>query len=95
MKDVFLALSMSLDGYVAGLKDNVEPPHRWLFSGDTTSHHEGLRHVGMSTASASRDIVDDYFDHTGACVVGRTTFELSDPPGRPAAVPDAVLHRLP
>lgn len=31
---VFLALSMSLDGYVAGPDDDVEPLHRWLFNGD-------------------------------------------------------------
>jgi hypothetical protein len=29
--DVFLALSMSLDGYVAGPSDNMEPLQRWLF----------------------------------------------------------------
>lgn len=73
MGDVFLALSMSLDGYVAGPGGNVEPLHRWLFSGPAASRYGN----GMSMAAASRDVVDGYFDHTGAVVAGRTTFELS------------------
>lgn len=31
----------------------------------------------MSMVAASRDVVDDYFDQAGACVAGRTTFELA------------------
>lgn len=94
MGDVFLALSMSLDGYVAGPNDNVEPLHRWLFGGDAASRHGH----GMSMAAASRDVVDDYFDHTGACVAGRTTFELSRRWGGQTPFPIAyfiVSHDVP
>src|SRR5262245_34982395 len=94
MGDVFLALSMSLDGYVAGPNDNVEPLHRWLFSGDVASRHGN----GMRMAAASRDVVDGYVDHTGACVVGRTTFELSRRWGGQPPIPMAyfiVSHDVP
>lgn len=73
MGDVFLALSMSLDGYVAGPKDDVELLHRWLFNGEAASRHGH----GLSMVEASREVVDDYFDRAGACVVGRRTFELA------------------
>ena len=65
--------------------------HRWLFSGDTAS-----RHGGMSMAAARRDVVDDYFDRAGACVASarRSSFRAASL-GRPDAVSDAVLHRLP
>lgn len=73
MGEVFLALSMSLDGYVAGPADDVKPLHRWLFDGDAPSRYGN----GLTMSAASRDVVDGYFDEAGACVVGRTTFELA------------------
>ena len=73
MGDVTLALSMSLDGYVAGPDDDVEPLHRWLFAGEAASRHGH----GLRLSPVNRAVIDGFLDATGACVVGRTTFELA------------------
>jgi hypothetical protein len=41
MGKVFLSLSMSLDGYVAGPNDEIKPLHDWLFNGDTVTAWKG------------------------------------------------------
>lgn len=38
MGKVFPSLSMSLDGYVAGLDDELEPLHDWLLGGSLSRH---------------------------------------------------------
>jgi hypothetical protein len=69
--DVFLTLSMSLDGYVAGLSDNVEPLHRWLFGrqgreppwprlehGGGQPRRRRRRHASRRTACATPGVFD-------------------------------------
>jgi dihydrofolate reductase len=68
-----IALSMSLDGYVAGPGDDVERLHEWLFGGDQPSRHGH----GLTLSETSRTFIDEFMDHSGATVVGRTTFELA------------------
>jgi dihydrofolate reductase len=73
MGDVYLSLSMSLDGYVAGPGDDVEALHRWLFDGDYPSPHGN----GLRLSEPSRAVIDETLDATGATVAGRRTYELS------------------
>jgi hypothetical protein len=61
MGEVYLSLSMSLDGYVAGPSDDVEALHRWLFDGENrTPHGNGLR-----LSEPSRAVIDETLDATG------------------------------
>jgi dihydrofolate reductase len=83
MGGVYLTLSMSLDGYVAGPGDDVEALHRWLFNGDSPSRHGH----GLRLSKASRELIDETLDETGATVAGRRTYELADVP---RDVPNAV-----
>jgi dihydrofolate reductase len=73
MGKVFLILSISLDGYVAGPNDEIEPLHNWLFGGDTPSQHGH----GLTLSSASREVLDEALEETGACVAGRRTYDVS------------------
>ena len=73
MGNVYLSLSMSLDGYVAGPRDDVEPLHRWLFDGDRPSRHGH----GLRLTETSRELIDETIDETGATVAGRRTYELA------------------
>jgi dihydrofolate reductase len=73
MGEVYLSVSMSLDGYVAGPGDDVEALHRWLFDGGNPSPHgDGLR---LSEPSCA--VIDETLDATGATVAGRRTYEVS------------------
>ena len=82
MGEVCLALSMSLDGYVANVGDDVAL----------------LDHDNMSLSRASRSVVHDHFEQTGACVAGRATFEVSGRRGGQAPFPMPyfiVAHDVP
>lgn len=95
MGTVLLDVSMSLDGFIAGLDDGAGPVHDWYFAGDV----ECDRNPELRTSAASRDVLNELFDRTGALVVGRTTFDLTDGwggnhplPGVPVVV---VTHEPP
>lgn len=71
MGKVILEMSMSLDGFIAGPKDNPHPDrelgaldilHDWMFSGKTE------REVEVWQA--------DYFKNTGAILMGRRVFDF-------------------
>jgi dihydrofolate reductase len=72
MTNVTFSLSMSLDGFVAGPNDEIDPLHDWLFSGE----HESTTGFGRMSA-ASRAVMDAAIGDLGAVVVGRNTFEAS------------------
>ena len=73
MSKVVLDVSVSLDGFIAGPNDEIEPLHDWLFSGDTPSRHsESLRPAGNG-----REILDQGIDRLGASVSGRRTYKVS------------------
>src|ERR687896_726922 len=79
MGHIILDVSMSLDGFVAGLNDEVDRLHHWAFGGKTDTDAEVLD-TGVKAA--------------GAVVMGRRTFDLhpSGPYGLPAFV---VTHHAP
>jgi dihydrofolate reductase len=74
MSNVSFSLSMSLDGFVAGPNDEIDPLHDWLFNGD----HESRFGHGLRMSEASRAVLDAELAGLGACVVGRNTFEAAD-----------------
>src|SRR3954452_10071894 len=72
MSNVTFSLSMSLDGFVAGPNDEIDPLHDWLFGGEQPS-----RSGFGSKAEPSRAELEARQHALGAVVVGRNTFEVS------------------
>ncbi len=81
MAKVIVALSMSLDGFIAGPNDGNELPlgaggtplFDWYFSGDTPSRHD--ERFRLSERSAQ--VFDDGLSSAGAIVTGRRTYDIS------------------
>ncbi|HYY79554.1 MAG TPA: dihydrofolate reductase family protein [Actinomycetes bacterium] len=82
MAKVTVALTMSLDGYIAGPNDGDELPlgeggqalFEWYFTGDTPSRH-GDR---FRLSKPSAEVFDAGIDACGAVVTGRRTYEISN-----------------
>jgi dihydrofolate reductase len=74
MTKVMTAMSVSLDGYVAGPGDSVEELFRWFEDGDTPS--EFYPEFRMSAVSA--EVFDGIARRNGAIVTGRRTYDVSD-----------------
>ncbi|MFD1412825.1 dihydrofolate reductase family protein [Oceanobacillus jeddahense] len=90
MGKVVIDMSMSLDGFIAGLHDSQEQPlgengavlHSWLFNGDMVSKHSTF----FKLTSENRDVLDCSLDSEGAGLTGRRTFDIvggwgGSPPG--------------
>ena len=81
MTKVLAGITMSLDGYVtgpndrlgAGLGDDGERLHHWVFGGPWT--YDSPR---GTPAPADQDYLDDVFDSAGAWIVGRTMHDVVD-----------------
>src|SRR5262245_11596836 len=82
MAKVAVALTVSLDGYIAGPNDGKEHPlgeggmalFEWYFTGDTPSrHYESFR---LSKVSA--EYFDSGVDSAGAVVTGRRTYDIAN-----------------
>ena len=79
MGKVILDVTMSLDGFIAGPHDEIEPLHDWLFDG---KDRLGTELMAQSLAS------------TGAVIMGRRTFDIVDGPNGWTA-PDGTGFSLP
>ena len=90
MTNVTFSLSMSLDGFVAGPADEIDPLHDWLFGGE---HPSRTGFGGMT--EESRAVLDAGIDNLGAIVIGRNTFEVSERWGGAAAVRHTDLRPHP
>lgn len=104
MGKVVFNMTMSLDGFVAGLNDSPENPlgdngnalFNWYSSGDTeVKISEGTPVLRVSRKSAK--ILKDAFKTFGAGVWGRKTFDIAKawdghPPGEPCFI---VTHHPP
>jgi dihydrofolate reductase len=103
MAKVAVALTVSLDGYIAGPNDGKEFPlgeggqalFEWYFNGDTPSRH----YDRFKLSKRSAEIFDAGVDACGAVVTGRRTYEISNAwggdgpvPGRPLFV---LTHQVP
>ena len=70
---VVLDITMSLDGFIAGPKDNGKPLHHWLFSGDTPSVYNNF----FKLAKKSAVLFDKFIKNTGAIISGRRTYDIT------------------
>lgn len=64
MGSVFLDISMSLDGFIAGREDDVESLHDWILDFKT----------GIFKKS---EVLSELFERTGAIVAGRRVYEIA------------------
>lgn len=79
MSHVTCQISISLDGFVAGLNQSLENPigeggmrlHQWLF--ETASWREQHGEAG-GARSVDSDVVDGLFQNVGAYIMGRNMF---------------------
>lgn len=76
MSHVFLDISLSLDGFAAGLDISHQHPlgkngevlHAWLFGRD-----------GQQPNDVDRQAAQEMFSETGAFIIGRTTYDVGVP----------------
>ena len=93
MSKVFVELSMSLDGFVAGPNDGPENPmgdggmrlFQWYHSGDTAFPLPGTDMV-FKISRASAEFLQESWSTIGAMVLGRRMFDIAgawggNPPG--------------
>jgi dihydrofolate reductase len=92
---VLLDISVSLDGFIAQPDDSAGPIHHWFFEGSTPNRHN----AEFKTTPESEAVLDDMFETTGALVVGRRTYDLTNGWGGAHPIPDVpvvvVTHRPP
>jgi len=61
---VFLDITMSLDGFIAGMEDDVERLHDWIVDFRTGAFKQS-------------EVLNELFERTGAIVAGRRVYELT------------------
>src|ERR671915_1348534 len=105
MGKVAMGLSMSLDGFIAGLKDGPERPlgeggerlFEWYSSGDTEYRLPGTEMV-FRVSPVSAELLREAHSEMGAFVTGRRTFDITNGWGGspPLGVPTFVVtHTVP
>ena len=90
MGKVVLDITMSLDGFIAGPNDEIDPLHDWIFTGEAGD-------VTRLTDSGAA-LLDDASRTAGAIVAGRRTYDVADGWGGnpPIPAPYFVLsHHVP
>src|SRR5215204_2363439 len=81
MAKVLLAITVSLDGYIAGPDDGAELPlgqggeplFEWFFTGDTPSKYNEMFRLSKPSAK----FFDDGIDTCGAVISGRRTYDIA------------------
>ncbi len=105
MGKVTFNMTMSLDGFVAGLNDSSDNPlgdgggplFNWYNSGDTDYAFPGMG-LNAKISKASAKHLDKMIKSAGALVTARKTFDIANAWGgqHPANVPVVVLtHHIP
>lgn len=74
--EVIAALTMSLDGYIAGPHDDVNHLFKWYFAGDVEFPVKGTD-MAFKISQASADLLTEEWDKLGAFVTGRRDFDVS------------------
>lgn len=98
MAKVTVALTMSLDGYIAGPNDGSELPlgeggealFEWYFNGDTPSRY----YDRFRLSKRSAEVFDAGIDACGAVVTGRRTYDIAGAWGGDGPVPGLPLFVL-
>jgi dihydrofolate reductase len=97
MGKVVFNMSMSLDGFVAGPKDEVDHLFRWYYSGDTQVPFPGTEMV-FKVSRASAEHIQEETKTIGAVITGRRNFNVAHAWGGhpPLGVPHFVMtHTVP
>jgi dihydrofolate reductase len=83
MVKVLIDLSISVDGFITGPNPDKENGlgtgkggklHEWYFNGDTPSRYSEI----FKPLPASREVVDEMFTTTGAIIVGRKWYDITN-----------------
>lgn len=95
MSTIGTALSMSLDGFIAGPGGGAGGLHDWLTAGQIPSRFS----PGFTMARPSAEFFDEGIAATGAVIAGRQTYDVSEAWGGRGPVPGLPLvvltHRVP
>jgi len=82
MAKVIVDLTMSLDGFIAGPKDDEKQPlglrggdhlQDWYFNGKTPNKYNDF----FSPDGKNREVLDEIFETTGAFICGRRTYDFT------------------
>ena len=76
MAKTILALTMSLDGFIAATDDDVWPLFGWYTAGDTDLPIKGVPR-SFKVSKASAELIRREWDSIGAIVTGRRDFDVS------------------
>jgi dihydrofolate reductase len=95
---VVIDVSMSLDGFIAGVDDSREQPlgaggdrlFEWFSDGDTPSRW----YPDFKMSAASAKLFDGFADSVGAVLTGRRTYDVSDAWGGDGPQPGIPLFVL-
>ncbi len=96
MTKTIVAQTMSLDGFIATLDDDVSPIFRWFMAGDTNLPIVNVPWA-FKVSKASATLIRKEWDAIGAIVTGRRDFDVSDAWGGkpPLGVPVFVVTHNP
>jgi dihydrofolate reductase len=75
MGTVFVDISMSLDGFIAGPNDDVDPLHEWLYGLKGFREPHGME---GGTTDPDSEVIDEAMKRSGAVIVGRRMYELAE-----------------
>jgi hypothetical protein len=78
MGKVVSDMSMSLDGFVATLDDDVQRLFGWFSDGDTEVQHQAPWMPPFKTSAASATVLRQALDEIGALVAGRHLFDVAN-----------------
>jgi dihydrofolate reductase len=101
MAKVIVALTMSLDGFIAGSNDDVETRlFNWYFDGDTPIRHyqeaasRGVSVPPFKLSSSSAKVFEELVESGGAVVTGRRTYDIAGAWGGNGPLPGLPLFVL-
>jgi dihydrofolate reductase len=96
MGKVSAEFTISLDGFIAGLDDDIRPIFDWYWSGDVPFPVEGTDMV-FRLSQASADVLSEEWSQLGAVVTGRRDFDVSNAWGGapPLGVPVFIVTHHP
>lgn len=75
MGTVYVDISMSLDGFIAGPNDDVDPLHEWLYGLKGFREPHGME---GGTTDPDSEVIDEAMNRSGAVIVGRRMYELAE-----------------
>jgi dihydrofolate reductase len=105
MAKVSVALTMSLDGFIAGPNDGAELPlgeggtrlFNWYFDGDTAvrryqeAARRGVSVPPFKLSSSSAEVFEELIESGGAVVTGRRTYDIAGAWGGNGPLPGVPL----